>query len=121
MTASRKHRLTALWSAVQGLYAPSGAVRRQEACETVDTATAVAYGRVCSTLQQCAVATKERFTVNIDADQLERLQVLAKRHGVSMAWLGRQAIARFLADEAPQSELPFPPTYASPQRRGPPA
>ena len=72
---------------------------------------------MCSTMQQDAVATKERFTVNIDADQFERLQRLAERHGVSMAWLGRQAIARFLAEHGPQSELPFPPVHAAPRQR----
>ena len=63
------------------------------------------------------MTTKERFTVNIDADQFEHLQRLAERHGVSMAWLGRQAIARFLAEQEPQSELPFPPVHAAPRRR----
>lgn len=63
------------------------------------------------------MATKERLTVNIDADQFERLQRLAERHGVSMAWLGRQAIAQFLANEGPQSELPFPPIHAAPRQR----
>ena len=63
------------------------------------------------------MATKERFTVNIDADQFERLQRLAERHGVSMAWLGRQAIARFLADQGLQSELPFPPVDVAPRQR----
>ena len=64
------------------------------------------------------MATKERFTVNIDAHQFERLQRLAERHGVSLAWLGRQAIAQFLADQEPQSELPFPPINAAPRQRG---
>ena len=59
------------------------------------------------------MATKERFTVNIDADQFERLQRLAEQHGVSLAWLGRQAIAQFLADHNRQSELPFPPISAT--------
>ena len=63
------------------------------------------------------MATKERFTVNIDADQFERLQRLAERHGVSLAWLGRQAIAQFLADQYPQSELPFPPISAAQRQR----
>ena len=54
--------------------------------------------------------TKERLTVNIDRGQFEQLQRLAKEHSVSMAWLARHAIARFLSNEAPQTELPFPPT-----------
>lgn len=65
------------------------------------------------------MATKERFTVNIDADQFERLQRLAERNGVSMAWLGRQAIARFLAEQGPQSELPFPLMHLAPRPREP--
>ena len=63
------------------------------------------------------MAIKERFTVNIDADQFERLQKLAERHGVSMAWPGRQAIARFLDEHGPQSELPFPPVHAAQRQR----
>ena len=63
------------------------------------------------------MATKERFTVNIDADQFERLQRLAEQHGVSMAWLGRQAIAQFLGNEGLQSDLPFPRINATPRQR----
>ena len=62
------------------------------------------------------MATKERLTVNIDAEQFERLQRLAEQHGVSLAWLGRQAIAQFLADQARQTELPFPPIHATPRQ-----
>ena len=65
------------------------------------------------------MTTKERFTVNIDADHLERFQRMAERHDVSLAWLGRQAIVQFLANhEGPQSELPFPPIHAPPLEQG---
>ena len=70
-------------------------------------------------MQQDTVATKERFTVNIDADQFERRQRLAERNSASMAWLGRQAIARFLSEHGPQSELPFPPVHVAPAAAGP--
>lgn len=64
------------------------------------------------------MATKERITVNVDAEQFERLQRLAERHDVSMAWLGRQAIARFLAEQEPQAELPFPRAHIAPRQGG---
>lgn len=68
------------------------------------------------------MATKERFTVNIDADHLERLQRLAERHSVSLAWLGRQAIAEFLANhEGQQAELPFPPIHTPQHQQERPA
>ena len=59
------------------------------------------------------MATKERLTVNIDAAQFEQLQRLAEEHEVSMAWLGRHAIARFLANESLQTEMPFLPVPAA--------
>ena len=91
--------------------------RRSQDLPALTSARASHRLQYCSTLRQGAVATKERFTVNIDADQLERLQTLAEQHGVSMAWLGRQAIARFLADHGPHPELPFPPVHATPRKR----
>ena len=58
------------------------------------------------------MATKERLSVNLDRAQFEQLQRLAEEHSVSMAWLARHAITRFLSNEAVQAELPFPPTLA---------
>lgn len=58
------------------------------------------------------MATKERLSVNLDRAQFEQLQRLAAEHSVSMAWLARHAISRFLSNEAVQAELPFPPAVA---------
>ncbi len=68
----------------------------------------------CSRLRQSAVTNKERLTVNLEAEEYRELQVLARQHKVSMAWLGRRAIISFLEQNA-QRELPFP--LASEQRR----
>lgn len=37
-----------------------------------------------------------RTTVSLPSDQLEQLQALADRHGLSLAWLIRQAVSDFL-------------------------
>ena len=38
-----------------------------------------------------------RTTISLPPDQLEQLQALADRHGLSLAWVIRQAINEFLA------------------------
>lgn len=38
-----------------------------------------------------------RTTISLPHDQLEQLQALADRHGLSLAWVIRQAISEFLA------------------------
>ncbi|WP_350447384.1 CopG family transcriptional regulator [Pseudomonas solani] len=38
-----------------------------------------------------------RTTISLPPEQLEQLQVLADRHGLSLAWVIRQAINEFLA------------------------
>lgn len=62
---------------------------------------------MCITMQQGAVTTKDRLTVNLDPTEYRELQELAKDHNVSMAWLGRQAIARLL-EQYRQREFQFP-------------
>ena len=52
---------------------------------------------------------KERLTVNLESAEFQELQRLAKEHNVSMAWLGRRAIAWFLEQNNSQRELPFAP------------
>jgi len=37
-----------------------------------------------------------RTTISMPAEQLEQLQALADRHGLSLAWVIRQAINEFL-------------------------
>ena len=58
-------------------------------------------------MQQVAVPTKERITVNLEASEYRELQGLARQHNVSMAWLGRRAI-KLLLENKDQQELPFP-------------
>lgn len=58
------------------------------------------------------MAAKERLTVNLEAAEFQELQRLAKRHSVSMAWLGRRAITWFLEQSHDQRELPFPPSFS---------
>ncbi len=59
-------------------------------------------------MRQGAVTAKQRLTVNLEAPEYQELQKLAKQHNVSMAWLGRRAIAWFLEQNHSQRELPFP-------------
>lgn len=53
------------------------------------------------------MTSKERLTVNLDKAEFLELQELAKANNVSMAWLGRQAIARLL-EQYKQEEFQFP-------------
>ena len=62
----------------------------------------------CSIVRLGAVAAKQRLTVNLEAPEYQELQRLAKQHNVSMAWLGRRAIAWFLEQDNSQRKLPFP-------------
>ena len=56
------------------------------------------------------MSTKERLTVNLESADFAEFQRLAERHNVSMAWLGRRAIAWFLRQANSQREFPFPPS-----------
>lgn len=62
------------------------------------------------------MTTKDRLTVNLDRVEYSQLQELAKRHGVSMAWLVRQAVARLLKQHQ-QREFQFPLDLNSSGRR----
>lgn len=42
------------------------------------------------------MASKNRLSVNLSNEEYQELVNLSKKHRVSMAWLGRQAIVRFL-------------------------
>lgn len=59
-------------------------------------------------MRQGTVAAKQRLTVNLEAPEFQELQRLSKQHNVSMAWLGRRAIAWFLEQNNSQREFPFP-------------
>jgi len=50
---------------------------------------------------------KNRFTVNLDPESHVELQALSERYGVSLAWLGRQAVRDFL-DRYREQELQLP-------------
>jgi len=58
-------------------------------------------------MQQDAVTSKERITVNLETAQHRELQALAKQHKVSMSWIGQVAIARLL-EQYKQREFQFP-------------
>ena len=59
-------------------------------------------------MRRVVVAAKERLTVNLEAADYRELQRIAQQHSVSMAWLGRRAIERFLEQSNSQLELPLP-------------
>ena len=67
---------------------------------------------------QCDVmTTKERLTINFEANDFRELQRIAQQHSVSMAWLGRRAIQRFLEQTNSQRELSF--QFSPSNRMGP--
>jgi predicted transcriptional regulator len=53
------------------------------------------------------MTSKSRMTVNLPCDEYAELSALAKKHRVSMAWLGRQAISEFL-ERYSKEELQLP-------------
>lgn len=53
------------------------------------------------------MTSKERLTVNLEKSEFLELQELARKHNISMAWLGRQAITRFL-EQFKQQEFQLP-------------
>lgn len=58
-------------------------------------------------MRRGVMVAKQRLTVNLEADDYRALQRIAQQHGVSMAWLGRRAIERFLEQSNSQLELPL--------------
>ncbi|MFF7864107.1 MULTISPECIES: CopG family transcriptional regulator [unclassified Pseudomonas] len=51
-----------------------------------------------------------RTTISLTPEQLEQLQALADQHGLSLAWVVRQAISEFLARlEQPANFNPLAP------------
>jgi len=57
---------------------------------------------------QSAMATKPRISVGLPEREYRELSALAEKHRVSLAWLGRQAVAEFLERYRDrQLELPF--------------
>lgn len=53
------------------------------------------------------MASKNRLTVNLSEAEHQELAALAEKNNVSMAWLGRQAIANLL-EQNKQQELQLP-------------
>jgi len=60
----------------------------------------------CRNMRQRAMAVRQRLTVNLDASKFPEFQRLAKRHDISMAWLGSRAISSCLGQHGGQRELP---------------
>ena len=58
-------------------------------------------------MRRRVMAAKERLTVNLEVDDFRELQRIAQQNSVSMAWLGRRAIERFLDQRNSQRELPL--------------
>ncbi|MFG0339724.1 ribbon-helix-helix protein, CopG family [Pseudomonas sp. zjy_13] len=55
-----------------------------------------------------------RTTISLTPGQLEQLQALADQHGLSLAWVVRQAISEFLARlEQPANFNPLAPRKES--------
>lgn len=42
------------------------------------------------------MATKPRITISLPEHEYRELSALAEKHRISLAWLGRQAVAEFL-------------------------
>lgn len=61
------------------------------------------------------MASKNRLTINLAADECQALADLASQRRVSKAWLGRQAIIELL--ERYQCEKVMPPLDSSPNSR----
>jgi predicted transcriptional regulator len=57
-----------------------------------------------------------RTTVSLPVEQLERLQQMADRHSLSLAWLVRQAVSEFL--DRTEKEGPFHPLASPKKGRG---
>ena len=66
------------------------------------------------------MASKNRVTVNLGEPEYRDLLALSEKHHVSLAWLGRRAIADFL-DRSKEGELQIPlhlGPVRQPQERG---
>lgn len=61
--------------------------------------------------------SKSRITVNLSAEEYAALERLSVRLKVSMAWLGRQAIAQ-LVESAQDEETQLPLPLTRPKQRG---
>lgn len=61
------------------------------------------------------VAAKHRVTVNLEDWEYRELSALSDKHRVSLAWLGRQAIIKFL-ERYEKDELQLPLNLSSGQR-----
>ena len=73
------------------------------------------YAGKCFTLQQIkresSMAAKNRITVNLDDAEYQALASLSQRFDVSLAWLGRRALADLIEKYSKadmQLPIPFP-------------
>lgn len=67
----------------------------------------------CSTMRQWIIMTsRNRITVNLSDGEHRELGTLSRKHRVSLAWLGRQAIIDFLAKHKDGGSFPVPTAYS---------
>ncbi len=62
------------------------------------------------------MAAKQRISVSLSEQEYSKLSALAEKHRISLAWLGRQAVAEFLEryrDRELQLPLTLTPTRPS--------
>ena len=58
-------------------------------------------------IHEVVVASKNRVTVNLGEPEYMDLLALSEKHNVSLAWLGRRAVAEFL-DRSKEGQLQMP-------------
>ena len=63
------------------------------------------------------MAAKNRITINLDDAEYQALVALAQRFDVSLAWLGRRALAD-LIEKYSQTETQLPIPFTEERRRG---
>lgn len=52
---------------------------------------------------------KETISIRLDKDLAEKLDALCKRTDRNQSWHAREALSRYLADEAGDAEVPYKP------------
>lgn len=63
------------------------------------------------------MAAKRRISVSLSEQEYAELSVLAEKHRISLAWLGRQAVAEFLTRYRDRAlQLPLTLTDTGPRK-----
>lgn len=63
------------------------------------------------------MAEKQRISISLPEEEYRELSALAEKHHISLAWLGRQAVAEFL-ERYQEHELQLPLTMPSARPTG---